>query len=273
MPSNIVINQELCTACGICAAVCPLNILRQEGKEKAEVVEDSLRRCIACGHCEAYCPVNAIQAEYSGEYPLGPDLKTAFPDPAQLGHAMRSRRTCRVFKPDPVPRETVEEILDVARYAPSGSNRQPVHWVIIQTPERMARIGGLAVERMRQVVDSGQEHRYARFFAGVIRAYEQGTNIILRNAPHLAVTARVTDSAWSGTDATIAMAWFELAAQAHGVGTCWLGMLNMVEDSEDLMQEIGIPEGYTFVYAMLFGKPAFKPRQIPKRNPSRVIWR
>ena len=53
----------------------------------------------------------------------------AAPDPSDLNHpadeAIRSRRSIRRFLPNPVPRETVEQILDVARWAPSGTNTQP----------------------------------------------------------------------------------------------------------------------------------------------------
>ncbi|WP_234815037.1 nitroreductase family protein, partial [Noviherbaspirillum denitrificans] len=38
---------------------------------------------------------------------------------------MRGRRSVRAFLPEPVSRETVEEILAVARFAPSGTNIQP----------------------------------------------------------------------------------------------------------------------------------------------------
>lgn len=50
-------------------------------------------------------------------------------DPSDLHRpvddAIRSRRSIRRFLPDPVPREAVEEILEVARWAPSGTNTQP----------------------------------------------------------------------------------------------------------------------------------------------------
>jgi nitroreductase len=47
------------------------------------------------------------------------------PDPTPVDHAIVSRRSIRRFLPDPVPRETVETILDVAARAPSGTNMQP----------------------------------------------------------------------------------------------------------------------------------------------------
>lgn len=50
------------------------------------------------------------------------------PDPATVAAvdaAIRSRRSIRAFLPTPVPRSVVEDILDVASRAPSGSNTQP----------------------------------------------------------------------------------------------------------------------------------------------------
>jgi nitroreductase len=44
-----------------------------------------------------------------------------------LEEAVRTRRSVRAFRPDPVPREAVEKILDLARFAPNGSNIQPWH--------------------------------------------------------------------------------------------------------------------------------------------------
>ena len=41
--------------------------------------------------------------------------------------AIRGRYSCRAFVPDPVPRETIEDILSVAARAPSGGNLQPWH--------------------------------------------------------------------------------------------------------------------------------------------------
>lgn len=54
--------------------------------------------------------------------------------------AIRSRRSIRAFRPDPVPRETIGRILEVAARAPSGSNIQP--WqVVVVTGEALRRLG------------------------------------------------------------------------------------------------------------------------------------
>ena len=45
--------------------------------------------------------------------------------------AIRNRRSIRSFKPDPVPRKVLEELLDVCRWAPSGGNIQPWHFAVL----------------------------------------------------------------------------------------------------------------------------------------------
>jgi len=62
--------------------------------------------------------------------------------------AIRSRRAVRAFLPTPVPRETIETILDLAARAPSGSNIQPWRvWVV----------GGAAKERLSRRILAAHE--------------------------------------------------------------------------------------------------------------------
>lgn len=53
-----------------------------------------------------------------------------------LATAMRTTGTCRYFRPDPVPDETLREAFDDARFGPQGGNRQPVRWIVVRSAER-----------------------------------------------------------------------------------------------------------------------------------------
>jgi len=58
------VNEELCTGCGLCAAVCPFKSIRLEGEgkdKKAVVIEAS---CAGCGTCAAECPFGAIEQRH-----------------------------------------------------------------------------------------------------------------------------------------------------------------------------------------------------------------
>src|SRR5574340_263114 len=48
-----------------------------------------------------------------------------------LYEAMRTRRSVRSYRPDPIPAEVLDRVLDAARIAPSGSNRQPTRLIVV----------------------------------------------------------------------------------------------------------------------------------------------
>ena len=63
-----------------------------------------------------------------------------------LFEAMFSQRQITRFKPDPVPREAIEKIIEAAIKAPSGGNTQPWHFVAITDPGLISRIGEIYKE-------------------------------------------------------------------------------------------------------------------------------
>ena len=56
---------------------------------------------------------------------------------------LRSLRAVRGFRPDPVPREVVDDIIEVARWSGSASNRQPWELVVIRDRETLGALAGL----------------------------------------------------------------------------------------------------------------------------------
>ncbi|MEX1104167.1 MAG: nitroreductase family protein, partial [Dehalococcoidia bacterium] len=64
--------------------------------------------------------------------------------------AMAEMRAMRRLKPDPVPREEIEDVIRYATHAPSGSNSQGWRFVVVTDAEKRRRIG----ELYRQSVDN-----------------------------------------------------------------------------------------------------------------------
>lgn len=64
--------------------------------------------------------------------------------------AMSTRRSCRAFSERPVPREVIEAALQAAGSAPSGANRQPWHFAVVESPEAKAAIRVAVEEEERQ---------------------------------------------------------------------------------------------------------------------------
>ncbi|MCJ7595315.1 MAG: nitroreductase family protein [Desulfobacterales bacterium] len=64
---------------------------------------------------------------------------------------VRNRRCIRNFKPDPVPDELINKILETARWAMSGGNAQPWEFIVIKDPEQKKKIGDLYEEYWKTI--------------------------------------------------------------------------------------------------------------------------
>jgi ferredoxin len=148
--ATIIVDQNLCTRCGICSAVCSMAIV-EPGDESTlpNVSEEKAGMCIRCGHCEAFCPSQALLLN------LRPDERVKLPDGAgtvcaeDMGFYLQKRRSVRHFTEEPVSRDLILKILDIARYAASGGNGQPVQWLVVHDRERVKKIAGFVIEWMK----------------------------------------------------------------------------------------------------------------------------
>jgi len=69
-----------------------------------------------------------------------------------LSEVMRTTAAAREYSDDPLPDETLERILDNARFAPSGGNRQGTHVVVVRDPQTRERLAELGVPGARRYI-------------------------------------------------------------------------------------------------------------------------
>jgi nitroreductase len=91
----------------------------------------------------------------------------------QFDEVMMGRRSIRGYKPDPVPREVIEEVLALAMRAPTSMNTQPWHFYVI-TGEPLNRIRAGNTERNLAGVPHSREFRIGQPFAGKHRERQIG---------------------------------------------------------------------------------------------------
>jgi nitroreductase/NAD-dependent dihydropyrimidine dehydrogenase PreA subunit len=270
--TTILVDQDLCTRCGICSVVCTARIIDPADENTLPKVQDAKAgSCIRCGHCEAFCPSQALILNFLADEKVALPAGAGTITPDDLGYYLRKRRSVRHFTKDPVPKEKILEILDIARYAASGGNGQPVEWIVIHDPVKVKKIAGLTVEWMKSLVNS--DHPMSGYVPGLIGAWENGNDVICRGAPHLLVATIPENNPVAQTDAIIALTHFDIAAPAYGIGTCWAGFVAMAAAShEPLRKELGIPAGRKSAYVLMFGNPRYKIYGIPRRKPLNVTW-
>ena len=140
------IDQKKCKKDGICAAECPAQIIVQSDKKSfPSLLENGEEFCINCGHCVAVCPHGAISLATMPLTSCPPIEKDILPDAASLKHLLLARRSIRQYKKTAVPHKLLAELIDVARYAPTGSNKQQVHWLVYQNPEDVHKLAALVL--------------------------------------------------------------------------------------------------------------------------------
>lgn len=88
-----------------------------------------------------------------------------------VSEAVATRRTVRAFLPDPIPRETIERVLDKARRAPSGGNVQPWNALVL-AGEPLARLHAAVAEAIPQG-RAAHAPEYDIYPKGLAGAYEE----------------------------------------------------------------------------------------------------
>lgn len=91
----------------------------------------------------------------------------------EFDEVILGRRSIRGYKPDPVPKELIEEILALAMRAPSSMNTQPWNFTVV-TGEPLDRIRAGNTERNLAGIPHSREFRIGQAFAGVHRDRQVG---------------------------------------------------------------------------------------------------
>jgi nitroreductase len=191
-----------------------------------------------------------------------------------LFKAITERKSIRAFKPDHVPKEKVEEILQWVTNAPSAINLQPWEFFVVmgEEKERLSRrliksykekqiscspgnVKPLADEFTKRGVQSFQlMDPYLKEMGTEFNAFINEGSCNFYGAPVAVILC--LDNAFSKArlvDIGVALAYFVLVAQASGLATCPIGLINAYED--DIKEMLNIPDNKDVVIGIALGHP------------------
>jgi nitroreductase len=185
-------------------------------------------------------PTSGIPAEAKGTPQLAATADSGVapgPTPAfDFWRAIYERRSIRRFKPDPIPRELVTQVLHAGIWAPSSCNYQMWDFVVVDDPAVNARLAALSSQMGNAPVN-------------VIVSYGRD----------------FSEDAWANIQsASAAVENMSLAAHVLGLGTFWI---TQTGDKEMVREVVGLPEDRLVVAVLALGYPANPPRSGPKRRP------
>ena len=168
----------------------------------------------------------------------------------------------------------LQKLIETARNAPSGHNNQRERWLVLGNREELQRLSGIVVDWMHWVLAKMPEMAAMLHLERTAQRWQDGEDVILRNAPALIVAHAEKDDRMAPSTCTITLAYLELAAAGRGLGTCWAGYFNAAASTFPPMSEaLGLPAGHQSFGAMMVGYPAVTYQRLPPRKSPEIMWR
>jgi nitroreductase/NAD-dependent dihydropyrimidine dehydrogenase PreA subunit len=287
-PPEVIL--ETCTGCGLCVEVCPSFVLDMMNG-KATVVRGEW--CIGCGHCGAICPVEAVMHQTTAaESTLQRDqVQTILPETLLL--LLRQRRSVRLYRDEPVPDSILERILDAGRYAPTGSNSQNVHYVVLRSRDEITRLQEMTITFYERIFSRVRNpfgafllslfagRRIVEYLRESLPKLEHAEKLIAQGEDclfyHAAAVMVVHAEAWDTCSAfNCAVALYNCSLMAHilGVGCCFNGYLvSAVNNDRNIKKWLGIPRDHHCFAAMTLGYQLIQYQRLIGRDDAKVQWR
>ena len=196
-----------------------------------------------------------------------------------LPELIRGRRSVRRMRPDPVPPEAIEAVIEAAAWAPSPHGAQPWRFVVLTNPERKRELADAMAETWeRQLALDGQDSEtIAKRLAGSRRRLLEAPALILI-CLYLVDLDRYPDPERQAAETTMAIQSLGAAAQnlllmayRLGLDTGW--MCAPLFCPEVVRDTLGLPTDLIPHALITLGYAAADPNRRPRRPLSELIAR
>ncbi len=182
--------------------------------------------------------------------------------------AIEDRRSIRKFKPDPVPREILDKILRAGTLAPSGKNKQPWKFYVVQGDKRqeMVEVMGKGINRLEA---DGVRSGSAKFTRKIMENAPVTIFVFNPTSKHPLLKRHVLEKYSDLVDIQSVGAAIQnmlLSAMAYGLGSLWIcDIFYAYEEFCDWFGETG-----QMIAAVSLGYPDQEPNPRPRSTVDEV---
>ena len=167
--------------------------------------------------------------------------------------AILTRRSTRKMKPDLPPRELIEKVIEADRAAPSGSNSQTTHLIVITSRAVLSELAAV-VQDAFAAMEIGQDAYVSLRHS--VSAAKKGGYVFHYGAPVLIVTANRKNYGNAMADSACALENMMIAANALDLGSCWINQLHWLDEDESVracMESLGLGPDETITGGLILG--------------------
>jgi nitroreductase/NAD-dependent dihydropyrimidine dehydrogenase PreA subunit len=324
-PFHIVVDEKKCNGCGFCVKQCPCQSIElKDGKPKFTGLPYFGKMCIACHDCEAVCPRGALTFPHFYRVEKGrwaydfdyPELGMGKPNPLNLDKpvdlseidnqltgvekVIYNRRSTRIYKSTPVPKELIQRVLEAGRFAPSAGNCQGWKFSVITSKSLLEEISLSTLrflitftklyqgkDPLRSIIKktlaflkpSGIDQRPMCSIQGMLtpKLGNKPMNVFFNASCAIVLLAHRMHISDASLGIGICAQNMVMAAHSLGLGTCYVGFvssaLKMDPASKKFWPELGIGWPYDIPCTVLaMGYPAVQVDRPVDREFPKVVW-
>jgi nitroreductase len=177
--------------------------------------------------------------------------------------AIKTRRSIRKYKADPVDDKTVETVLEAARLAPSWANTQCWRFIVIRDNAIKARIAE-TIAANPSLGSNPALNAIKTAPVVIVACAEKGVSGSFQGK-----TATDKGDGWCMLDVGLAMENLVLAATALGLGTVHVGLF----DAQKVASILEVPDNFCVVEMTPLGYPEFQPNPRPRKEMAEIVFK
>ena len=220
------------------------------------------------------------------------DLSDTVIPPESMRDLLLSRRSIRAFKEKPVPKELIEQLIEVGIHAGTSSNGQTENFIVIQDRKLLSELEKMVIEVLWNMglkylgsrigqksakIKLGDEMvRQSIPYHHIIKNRKKNNQLagmVFRNAPVVIVSHGLRTNFLAHANCSIAARNMEIMAKTMGLGTCWVGFLTVAaHHTKKIGRYLEIPDDRNIYSAIMVGYPKHEYKKKIPRKERQVRW-
>ncbi|MDP2911639.1 MAG: nitroreductase family protein [Candidatus Omnitrophota bacterium] len=178
---------------------------------------------------------------------------------------IKSRRSIRKYLDKPISKEIIDKLIEAAKWAPSGMNEQPWGFIVVQDKALIKELSGRSIPYINKMIEENPK------FIGYKKRMAVKDFSIFYHAPCVIIILGKKDIFSYQNDCAMAAQNMMLAASSMDIGSCWVGMMNVLNEDKWFREKFQLPDNYRVVAPLALGY--FENKNIPiiERRPPEII--
>ena len=168
---------------------------------------------------------------------------------------IKSRRSIRKYLDKAIPKETIDKLIEAAKWAPSGMNEQPWGFIVVQDKALIKELSDRSIPYINKMIEENPK------FSGYKKRMAVKDFSIFYHAPCVIIILGKKDIFSYQNDCAMAAQNLMLLASSMNIGSCWVGMMNVLDKDKWFRERFEAPDNYSIVAPIALGY--FENKDIP----------